>query len=89
MAVTRRAFTARVNPAALRMALNFRRYSYREMERRSGVSYSLIGHLVTGQRSTCNPETAAKIADALDVETSEIFMLEALHGTESSTRMAV
>lgn len=83
---TGRAFTARVNPGALKMALAFHNLSLRDAERRTGASRSIIGHLASGARKTCNPETAAKIEKGLGVPSGSIFLLEALqlHETENA-----
>ncbi|MDN5639494.1 MAG: helix-turn-helix transcriptional regulator [Actinomycetia bacterium] len=76
MEVETRPFTARVNRPALRMAVRFNRMTYRDLAFRAKVSKSTIGNLLSGQAKTCNPETAAKIAEALALPTAEIFVLE-------------
>jgi len=40
---------------------------------RAGVSPAFIAHLVSGYRTTCKPETAQAIADALGVNLLLIF----------------
>lgn len=76
---TRRRFIARVDARALRMALKFHRWSYADLARAAGISKGTVGNLASGARTTANPETAAAIAKALNVDTDDLFMLEPLH----------
>lgn len=73
---TRRRFAAHVDSRSLRMALKFHRWSYSDLARAAGVSKGTVGNLASGARSTANPETAAKIAKALNVDTDDLFRLE-------------
>lgn len=75
---TRRRFAATVDPRALRMALKFHRWSYSDLARAAGVSKGTVGNLASGTRTSANPETAAKIAKALNVDTEDLFRLEAI-----------
>lgn len=75
---SRRAFTAVVNKGALKMAMTFHGHSYGSLAKKSDLSKSTIRNLV-GPRATCNPETAAKVAKALNVETTDLFTLKVLH----------
>ena len=72
---TARGFTARPNKQQIRLAMQFNRWTNAELARRAGISPGTVGN-VLGARGTCNPETAAKIADALNVETTHLFKLE-------------
>ena len=73
---TRRNFTATCSARALKMALTYQRWSYADLARAAGVSKSTVGNLASGARTTTNPETAAKIAKALNVKTSDLFDLD-------------
>lgn len=73
---TRRRFAAHVDARSLRMALKFHRWSYSDLARAAGVSKGTVGNLASGARTTANPETAAKIAKALNVDTDDLFRLE-------------
>ncbi|GAA1046087.1 helix-turn-helix domain-containing protein [Rothia amarae] len=88
MEIQNRAFTARVKPGALKMALEFHRFTYRKLEQLSGVSKSTIGNLANGRATTCNPETAAKIAEAFGVSTNNLFMLEPIHYADEMNKVA-
>lgn len=81
---TRRRFVANVDARALRMALKFHRWSYADLARAAGVSKGTVGNLAGGARTTANPETAAKIAKALNVDTGDLFVLEPLIGASPS-----
>lgn len=72
---TRRGFTARPQKNQIRLAMKFHRWSMTELANRAGVSRSTVGNIL-GARDTCNPETAAKIAEALNVDTTDLFTLE-------------
>lgn len=76
---TRRRFVAKVDGRALRMAIKFHRWSYADTARAAGVSKGTVGNLASGARTTANPETAAKLAKALNVDTTDIFTLEPLN----------
>lgn len=63
-----------ISADALRQYMRFRGYTIRELADRAGVSRSTIGHLVSGTRSTCNPDTARLIAKALDCPVDALFV---------------
>lgn len=71
---------ARVNTPALELALKFHGWSYRELAKRSDVSVSAISQYMNGYRSHCTVETARKLAEALKVDTADIFFLESENG---------
>lgn len=76
---SRRRFTAKVNEGSLKMALQFKRLdSYKKAADKCGVSKSTIANLMSGQRTTVNPETAAKIERNLEVDPGSIFSLVSL-----------
>lgn len=82
---SRRRFTAKVNVGALRMAVQFKRLSFQQAADRCGVSKGTIGNLLTGKRSTVNPETAAKIERGLEVGAGSIFDLVSVESPVSRT----
>jgi plasmid maintenance system antidote protein VapI len=48
--------------------------SMSRLARYAGCSKSMIGHLCSGYKTTCTPELATRIAEALDVETELLFV---------------
>ena len=84
---TARGFTARPQKQQIRLAMKFNRWTNAELARRAGISPGTVGN-VLGARATCNPETAAKIAKALNVDTADLFVLEPLTGASPSTGRA-
>lgn len=63
---------------AMRMGkpFNTRKITQRRLSRIAEVSQTFISHLVTGKRTSCKPETAERIADALGVEVEVLFLPE-------------
>ena len=51
-----------------------RNFSMARLARYSGCSKSFISHLVAGRKSTCTPDLAHRIAEALDVPTELLFV---------------
>lgn len=47
--------------------------SGRQVARYAGVHPSFIDHLISGRRSSCTPQTADRIAEALEVPTKVLF----------------
>lgn len=72
---TRRGFTARPHKEQIRLAMIFRQYTNSDLAFKAKISPSTVGNIL-GKRDTCNPETAAKIAKALGVDTERLFTLE-------------
>jgi plasmid maintenance system antidote protein VapI len=72
---TRRGFTARPHKEQIRLALTFKQWTNADLAFKARISPSTVGNIL-GKRETCNPETAAKIAKALGVETERLFTLE-------------
>ena len=62
------------SPDTLRALIAQRGFSYERLARYSGVSKSFVSHLTAGRKSTCKPETAENIAEALDVPLSVLFV---------------
>lgn len=73
-----RPFTARVKKDSLKLVLDVKRKTRQEIAKEAGIHPQTIWNLTSGYRKTCNPETAAKIADTLQVDFDSIFLLEAL-----------
>lgn len=51
-----------------------RNFSMARLARYSGCSKSFISHLLAGRKSTCTPELATRIAEALDVPVELLFV---------------
>ncbi len=73
---TRRGFTARPHKEQIKLAMSFYRLTNAELALRAKVAPSTIGNILGTKRDTCNPETAAKIAQALGMGTERLFTLE-------------
>lgn len=88
MEVTRRHFTAKVKYGGepLRMARKMLRRSQAQLASQANVSRQIVGFLESGKRGYCNPETATSIAEALGVEFTALFQLEALHAESAQQR---
>lgn len=54
--------------------MRFRDLSVRELASRVGCSHQVIGHLRSGKRATCRPETARKIEEALNAPPGSLFV---------------
>lgn len=65
----------RVHRKALRQWMAYRGMTVRKLAdaARPRMSSSTVGHLASGHRSTCSPETARAIERALDVPPGSIF----------------
>ncbi|GAB3041918.1 hypothetical protein GCM10027079_02230 [Sediminivirga luteola] len=72
---SRRGFTARPHKDQIRLAMTFKQLTNADLAFKAKISPSTVGNIL-GKRETCNPETAAKIAKALGVETERLFTLE-------------
>lgn len=53
--------------------VNKRKISQRLLADRVGVNPSFINHLTAGRSTTCTPQVADRIAEALGVDTSVLF----------------
>lgn len=51
-----------------------RNFSMARLARYSGCSKSFISHLLAGRKTTCTPELADRIAEALQVPTTLLFV---------------
>lgn len=51
-----------------------RGFSMSRLARYAGCSKSFISHLIAGRKTTCTPELAERIAEALEVPLSLLFV---------------
>lgn len=72
-----------ISSSALRQYMSFRGYSVRSLAAKVGVSHGTIGWLTSGQRSTTKPETAKRIAKALDCPVESLFVPVVVHGSRT------
>lgn len=66
-----------ISKETLRALIKQKGLSYRDIGDMVGVHRSMIGQLVGGQRSSCKPDTAEKIAICLGVPREVLFALQA------------
>lgn len=62
-----------ISHEALASYMSCRDISVRELAMRTGIHRSTIGHLRSGKRATCTPQTARAISKALDVPVNVLF----------------
>ncbi|TWS25393.1 helix-turn-helix transcriptional regulator [Tsukamurella sputi] len=67
----------------LRALMRQRGFSMQRLARYAGCSKSFIGHLCSGRKTTCTPQLAVRIAEALDVPVDLIFVV---YGSADSGR---
>ena len=69
----------------LRALMAQRGFSMARLARYSGCSKSFVSHLAAGRKSTCTPELALRLAEALDVPIEILFVASdsALSGEKS------
>lgn len=72
-----------ISAQALRQYMGFRGYSVRTLAAKVGVSHGTIGWLTSGQRSTTKPETAKRIAKALDCPVDALFVPVVVRGSRT------
>ena len=58
----------------LRALMGQRGFSLDRMARYAGCSKGFISHLLAGRKTTCTPELALRIAEALDVPLDLLFV---------------
>ncbi|OBS01847.1 hypothetical protein A9W98_17840 [Mycobacterium gordonae] len=61
------------SPATLRALMEQYGFSLGRLARYADCSKGFISHLLSGRRSSCTPELAARIAEALNVPLEVIF----------------
>jgi transcriptional regulator with XRE-family HTH domain len=62
-----------VDAIRLRQVREARALSLRELEELSGISYNTIWRIEAGRRKVTHPRTVRKLAQALDVEPTELM----------------
>jgi transcriptional regulator with XRE-family HTH domain len=63
-----------ISTAAFREYMKHRGFTVRSLADRVGCSPALIGHLRSGKRHTCRPETARAVEKALDAPPGSLFV---------------
>lgn len=63
-----------ISRQALAQYMQHRGFTVRTLAGKVGCSHSLIGHLRSGKRSTCQPATAIAIEKALDAPVGSLFV---------------
>ncbi len=58
----------------LRALMAQRGFSFGRLARYAGCTKGFISHLTSGRRSTCTPELAERLAEALDVPVGLLFV---------------
>jgi transcriptional regulator with XRE-family HTH domain len=58
----------------LRAFMRQRGISERTLARYAGCSRAMVGHLLHGRKTTCTPQLAVKIAEALSVPLEALFV---------------
>jgi len=73
----------------LRATMARRGFSMSRLARYAGCSKSMVGHLASGHKTSCTPDLAVRIAEALDVPTELLFMPNASTPRRRNDNMAV
>lgn len=68
-----------ISKEALASYMSFRDETVRSLARKVGCSHSVIGHLRSGYRDTCDQETAKKIEKALQAPRGSLFVPQVSH----------
>ncbi len=63
-----------LSPEILRAFMRQRSISERTLARYAGCSRAMVGHLLHGRKTTCTPQLAERIAEALSVPLEGLFM---------------
>lgn len=63
-----------ISSQALTQYMSHRGFTIRSLAAKVGCSHSVVGHLCSGKRVTCMPETAKKIERALDAPAGSLFV---------------
>lgn len=62
------------SPDTLKALMAQRHFSMERLARYSGCSKSMVSHLTSGRKTTCTPELAERIAEALEVPLAILFV---------------
>lgn len=74
----------------LRALMAQKEFSRRSLARSCGLSGSgMVDHLVDGRKHSCSPRLAARIAEALDVPLSLLFLPSAPSSDRASSQQSV
>lgn len=63
-----------ISSDALIQYMKHRGYKQRTLADKVGCARSVVGHLMSGERNTCKPETARAIEKALDAPIGSLFV---------------
>jgi DNA-binding Xre family transcriptional regulator len=63
-----------ISADALAQYMEHRDFTVRKLAAKVGVSSALVGHLRSGRRNTCKPETAKAIEKALSAPPGSLFV---------------
>ena len=77
-----------ISAQALKQYMDFRGHSVRSLAAKVGVSHGTIGWLTSGQRTTTKPETAKRIAKALDCPVQSLFVPVVVRGSRPKDNAA-
>ncbi len=77
-----------ISAQALKQYMDFRGHSVRSLAAKVGVSHGTIGWLTSGQRTTTKPETAKRIAKALDCPVQSLFVPVVVRGSRTRDNAA-
>lgn len=79
-----------ISTQALRQYMEFRNETNRSLAIKtgSGVGREIIGHLRSGKRSTCSPQTATAIERALNAPPGSLFVPEVTTAQLGSARVS-
>lgn len=65
------------SPDILKALMQRREFSLSRLARYAGCNKSFISHLTSGRKTTCTPELAHRIAEALEVPLELLFVTQA------------
>ncbi len=71
---------------ALRQYMEFRGETNVSLGAKAGVSKAIVGHLRSGQRTTCTGKTARLIEGALNAPPGSLFVAEVPNGSQGARR---
>lgn len=77
-----------ISRQVLRDYMRFRQETNRSLALKAGVGRSIVGHLRTGERTTCSPRTAVAIERALNAPPGSLFVPEVPTARRSAERKA-
>lgn len=78
-----------ISSGALAQYMKHRGFTVRTLAERVGCSHSVVGHLRSGKRRTCHPDTAKAIERALDAPAGSLFVPGVSHVAREVRREAM